>query len=75
VSTPSGYYIFEVKSVTPPTRQTLGEARSAIRRQLTAAEQQTALSRFVNEFKRKWIAKTECRAGYVVSDCDEYKSP
>jgi foldase protein PrsA len=73
VETPSGYYIFEVESVTPSTRQTLGQAQSVIRQQLTAVEQQAALSRFVNEFKKKWIAKTECRAGYVVSDCDGYK--
>jgi foldase protein PrsA len=73
VKTPAGQVVFEVKSVTPPTQGTLAQARSAIRQQLTAAEQQTALSHFRKELRQKWIAKTECRAGYVISDCEEYK--
>jgi foldase protein PrsA len=73
VKTPAGQVVFEVKSVTPPTQGTLAQARSAIRQQLTAAEQQTALSHFRKALREKWIAKTECRERYVISDCEEYK--
>jgi foldase protein PrsA len=73
VKTPAGQVVFEVKSVTPPTHGTLAQTRSAIRQQLMAAEQQTALSHFRKELRQKWIAKTECRAGYVISDCEEYR--
>ena len=75
VKTPFGYYIYEVKSITPGNQQTLAQAQASIKQQLTATQQQTALSKFVKNFKKKWPAKTECRAGYVVPDCKEYKAP
>jgi foldase protein PrsA len=39
------------------------------------AAQQKAFAAFVKAFKKKWTAKTECRAGYVVEDCKQYKAP
>jgi foldase protein PrsA len=75
IKTPFGYYVFEVHAIVPPSQQTLKEAESSIRSQLTATQQQTALSRFVKEFKKKWTAKTECRSGYTVPDCKGYKAP
>lgn len=75
VKTPFGYYIFEVQKVTPGTQQTLKQSEASIKAQLTATQQQSALSKFVKEFKKKWTAKTECRAGYVVADCKSYKAP
>jgi foldase protein PrsA len=75
VKTPFGYYIFEVKSATAGNQQTLAQAQSSIKQQLTAQQQQTALSKFVKEFRKKWEGKTECRSGYVVQDCKGYKKP
>jgi foldase protein PrsA len=75
VKTPFGYYIFEVQSITTGSQQTLKQAESSIKSQLTATRQQSALSKFVKEFKKKWTAKTDCRAGYVVADCKSYKAP
>ena len=75
VKTPFGYYIFEVKSITAGNQQTLAQAQASIKQQLTATQQQTALSKFVKEFKKKWTAKTDCRAGFVVMDCKQYKAP
>ncbi len=75
VKTPFGYYIFEVQTVTPGSQQTLKQAEGSIKSQLTATRQQTALSKFVKEFKKKWTAKTDCRAGYMVADCKGYKAP
>jgi foldase protein PrsA len=75
VKTPFGYYIFEVQTITPGSQQTLKQAEASIKSQLTASQQQSALSKFVKEFKKKWMAKTECRAGYVVADCKSYKAP
>ena len=75
VKTPFGYYIFEVQKVTPGSQQTLKQAEASIKAQLTATHQQKALSSFVKEFKKKWMGKTECRAGYVVADCKSYKAP
>ena len=34
-----------------------------------------ALTAFVKGFKKKWTARTDCRTGYVVMDCKQYKAP
>jgi len=75
VKTPFGYYIYEVKSSTPGNQQTLAQAESSIKQQLTATQQQAALSKFVKEFKKTWTAKTDCRTEFVVMDCKQYKAP
>jgi foldase protein PrsA len=75
VSTPFGFYVYEVKSATKGTQQTLAQAQSAIKAQLAQTQQSTALTSFVANFKKKWTAKTECRSGYVVMDCKSYKAP
>jgi foldase protein PrsA len=75
VKTPFGFYIYEVKSVTPGSVQTLAQAQSSVRSQLVATQQQTALSSFVKGFKKKWTAKTDCRAAFVVMDCKQFKAP
>jgi foldase protein PrsA len=75
IKTPFGYYIFEVQAVTAGSQQTLKQAESSIKSQLMATKQQSALSKFVKEFKKKWMAKTDCRSGYVVTDCKQYKAP
>jgi len=75
VKTPFGYYIFEVTAVHPPSQQSLAQVKESIKQQLTAQQQQGALTKFVAEFKKKWEGRTECRTGYVVMDCKEYKAP
>jgi foldase protein PrsA len=75
INTPFGYYVFEVLTTTPGTQRTLAQVQSTIKEQLTATAQQQALSKFVKAFKKKWLAKTECRSGYVVADCKAYKAP
>ncbi len=75
VKTPFGYYIYEVKSIKPGTKQSLAQVKATIKQQLAATGQQTALTAFVKEFKKKWTAKTVCRTGYVVADCKTYVAP
>jgi len=75
VKTPFGYYVYEVTGVKAATQQSLSQVKSAIKQQLVASQQQTALSSFVKTFKKKWTAKTDCRSGYVVADCKQYKAP
>lgn len=75
IKTQFGYYIFEVQKVTPSSQQTLAQASPTIKQQLLATQQQTALNSFVKNFQKKWTAKTDCRSGYVVMDCKQYKAP
>ena len=75
VKTPFGYYIFEVTAVHPPSQQTLAQVKESIKQQLTAQQQQGALTKFVASFKKKWEGRTDCRTEYVVMDCKQYKAP
>jgi foldase protein PrsA len=75
VKTPFGYYVYEVLSATPGSQQSLSQVKSTIKQQLVATGEQSALSKFVKEFKKKWMGKTECRSGYTVADCKGYKAP
>jgi foldase protein PrsA len=75
LKTTFGYYIYRVKSTTPGNQQSLSQAEAAIKSQLTATQSQTSLSSFVKEFRKKWKAKTECRSGYVIKDCKQFKEP
>jgi len=74
VKTAFGYYIFEVTSTTPGNQESLAQAQASIKQQLGASQQQAALTAFVKEFKKKWTGMTECRTGFVVMDCKEYKA-
>ncbi len=75
VKTPFGYYIYEVTGSTAGNQQSLAQAKSTIKQQLAAQNQQQGLSKFVKEFRKKWEAKTECRAQYTVQDCKGFKKP
>jgi foldase protein PrsA len=75
LKTAFGYYVYRVKSSTPGNQQSLAQAEAAIKSQLTATQSQTALTKFVKEFRTKWKGKTECRSGYVVKDCKQFKEP
>jgi foldase protein PrsA len=75
VNTSFGFYIFEVLGTKAGTQQSLSQVQASIKQQLTATQQQTALSTFVKTFKKKWVAKTDCRSGYVGEDCKQYKAP
>jgi foldase protein PrsA len=75
VKTPFGYYVYEVVSVTAGTQEPLSKVQSTIKQQLIATGEQSALSKFVKEFKKTWMNKTECRSGYMVADCKGYKAP
>jgi foldase protein PrsA len=75
VKTPFGYYIYQVVTITPGTQEPLSKVQTTIKQQLISTGQQAALSKFVKEFKKKWMNQTECRSGYVVQDCKTYKAP
>ncbi|HMD56677.1 MAG TPA: peptidyl-prolyl cis-trans isomerase [Solirubrobacteraceae bacterium] len=75
VKTGFGYYVYEVTSITPGSQQSFTQAKPAIKAQLTATKNQESLSKFVKNFKKKWLAKTDCQTDYVVADCKQYKAP
>ncbi len=74
VKTAFGYYVFQVTGVTAATQQPLSAVKTQIKQQLAVSRNQEQLSSFVKGFKKRWTAKTSCRAGYVVPDCKQYKA-
>jgi foldase protein PrsA len=75
IKTPFGYYVFDVKSISPGKVTPLSQVEASVRSQLQASQQQQALTNFVKNFRKKWTSKTDCRKGYVVMDCKQYKAP
>ena len=75
VKTPFGYYIFEVKSIKPGNQEPLSKVEQSIKQTLITQAQQKNLSNFIKNFKKKWQGKTDCRSGYVVANCKQYKAP
>jgi foldase protein PrsA len=57
------------------TQQSLEQVKSTIKQQLVAQGQQAALAKFGKELQSRWKARTECRSGYVVQECAQYKAP
>jgi foldase protein PrsA len=69
VKTQFGYYVFQVQKETPATQQTLKQAGPAIRQQLDAQNKQKADDDFNTELRKTWKARTNCRDGYVMTQC------
>src|SRR5919112_5622461 len=69
VKTQFGFYLFEVTKVQKASQQTLEQAKETIRQTLQSQNQQKALDKFVEDFRKKWKERTECREGYVTPDC------
>lgn len=69
VKTQFGYYVFQVQKITPADQQTLKESQETIKSLLISEKQQKASDDFVKGFEDQWTEETECRDGYVVSQC------
>ncbi len=75
LKTQFGYYIYEVLAIKAGNQQPFSKVEPTIKQTLSTQQQQAALSKFIKSFKSKWLAKTDCREGYVVADCKQYKAP
>jgi foldase protein PrsA len=64
-----GYYIFEVKKIRSAHLRPFSQVQGEIAQELTARRRQQALRIYRDQFRSRWIARTDCRAGYVVASC------
>jgi foldase protein PrsA len=69
LKTDAGHYVFQVTKISPPTDQSLAEAKANIRQFLTLRRQKEAVEAFFTDLGKKWKARTDCREGYVIQDC------
>jgi foldase protein PrsA len=72
-----GFYVFQVQKITPPSQQTIQQARGTIRGILVQENQNKALERFGKDFQDQWRSETTCQEGFVIADLCENgpKSP
>ena len=69
------YALFVLRRIAPPRLQTLAEVRAAIERRLLATAERQTRTRWLESFRRRWTASTDCRPGYVVQKCRQYTGP
>jgi PPIC-type PPIASE domain len=64
-----GYYVFEVKRVTPAVQEPLARAQTTIRATVPYERYKQALAAWVARFRAHWRALTTCSPGYVFAKC------
>jgi parvulin-like peptidyl-prolyl isomerase len=69
-----GYYVFKVLRKVAPHQQTLAEVQGELAAELPELLHRQTLAAAVKAFKAKWVARTDCRSGYVVKGCKQYKA-
>jgi foldase protein PrsA len=69
VKTQFGWYVFEVEKVTKGKQQSLEESKANIKQQLASQQQNNALKKFGDDYRKRYKATTDCRKGYEVDDC------
>jgi foldase protein PrsA len=69
VKTQFGWYVFEVRKVTPASQQSLEESKETIRNLLRSQGQQKALDSFIKDFRENYKDDTECADDYRVAEC------
>ena len=67
-----GYYVFEVTRRIPAEQLSYAKVKAQIAQQLPEVLHAQTLKAFVAAFRKKWTARSDCRAGYVVEDCRQY---
>jgi foldase protein PrsA len=69
VKTQFGWYVFQVEKITPGKQQSLDESKANIKQQLITQQQNNALKKFGDDYRKRYKAETDCRKGYQVDDC------
>jgi len=69
-----GYYVFKVQKITPAKQTPIATVTGSIRQSLISQNQQKTVTKFLNDFKKKWTAKTTCRTGFKVQGCKGVKA-
>jgi foldase protein PrsA len=69
VKTQFGWYVFQVEKITEGKQQSLDESKANIKQQLAQQQQNNALKKFGDDYRKRYKATTDCRKGYEVDDC------
>jgi hypothetical protein len=67
------FSVFEVTRIVPRAVKPLSRVRGVIERALLQKAQRHKLARYISRWRAEWSAKTNCRPGFVVQKCSEYR--
>jgi foldase protein PrsA len=70
-----GYYVFEVKRIVPAVVKPLAQVEDTIRQALPKLLYKRAFAAWVKSWRRRWVARTDCRPGFVVVNCRQFGPP
>jgi foldase protein PrsA len=65
--------LFVIRRIVPARVQPPSEVRRSIEEKLLAAPRRRIRAQLVEEYRRRWVARTDCRPGYVVQKCKQYR--
>jgi foldase protein PrsA len=74
VKTQFGWYVFDVTKINPAKQQSLEQSKDSIKQLLAQQNQQNALKKFSDDYRKRWKDKTDCRKDYKVADCKGEKN-
>jgi hypothetical protein len=64
-----------VRGSVPGTTKPLAEVAQEVIKRLTSQRRRQAVMGFIDGYRRKWTARTDCRPGFVVQKCSQYRGP
>ncbi|HXP36457.1 MAG TPA: peptidylprolyl isomerase [Solirubrobacteraceae bacterium] len=64
-----------VRKVIPAATKPLAAVAEGIAAQLVSERRRQTMTAFLEGFQRRWSARTDCKAGYVVQKCSQYRGP
>jgi parvulin-like peptidyl-prolyl isomerase len=67
--------LFVLRRIEPPRVQPLSEVRAGIERKLLVPAERRARAQAIEGFHQRWLSRTNCRPGFVVQKCRQYKGP
>lgn len=73
VSTPQGFFVFQVDAVTDAGSISFEEARAQIDQQLGPQIQQEEFSAFLADYRDYWTERTVCADGFIIERCGNFK--
>lgn len=69
------FFVFELTAIRRSTLEPFALVRGGIESHLVDEQRKHTIAQFVDEWRRKWVPRTDCDAGIVVQQCRQYKGP
>jgi hypothetical protein len=67
-----GWTVFVVRRIIAPRSRPLADVRQDVFMRLKERRKRTVTEQFDNEYRNRWMARTQCRRGFTAPGCAEY---